>query len=470
MSSSFIRIAWYLYNIPETTFKLLMTKKQGKKKRQQQLEDFTESDVSDSLSQTSHVESDGEDTAEPKKTWQEELVEHVNNLTEKRGKGVRRLTALEAIYSLMSIHYAYDALSSYIDTAMRNLYGALLKATSAEETIMSLKCLCLMAVTFGGSTYNEFIEEDLARKVESTALTIAQQYNNTQSGSDSRTSDVRRKALFTYTIWKFVDESGEDLVAHSTQKPLIVTGENAENMPALSVLQSFWPKVPDADYKNDQNVLAESISCWSLLVTLVPEHLLDKFVLNNAKNVLMKLVLNDHSNFSVKKSAAEALSLLSEISTSFSNERSTLFDDTVEQIRRLSTQTERHAPKKIEKSVQKSHFRDFLATVEEGQPPQLPIVINGVTLNFESWAKIIQFNMLKAILKAGVNTHLMENSFLRQVFGISGVNFTPETTSKARMPSYDKRQNGKGGAYRKEDTKFKNKLTRQFANFLSQEE
>jgi hypothetical protein len=64
----------------------------------------------------------------------------------------------------------------------------------------------------------------------------------------------------------------------------------------------------------------------------------------------------------------------------------------------------------------------------------------------------------------------MENSFLRQVFGISGVNFTPETTSKARMSSYDKKKNGKGGAYRKEDTKFKNKLTRQFANFLSQEE
>jgi len=445
----------------------------GKKQKLNRSPSFNHpDDVSDSASDSHSIASTGDfhddDLNEQEKTWQDLLLESIDDLTEKRGKGARRTTALHTINSLLTKHYCYEALSNYIDTATRNIFGCVLKSASDEESVESLRALCLLALTFGTTG----VDDEMTEKIIRESLEIAQQYNNKTNEQLLVSPKVRRKALFTYTLWSLIDKTPEEFVPlkNVNKKASAAAAEaSVEQTPALEALQSFWPRVPDADYKGDQDLLADSITCWSLLCTVVPGHLLDKYVVANAKVTLMKLVINDHSQFQVKRAAAEAMCLLVE-NTSFSSETSTLFDDALDEIRRLSTQTDRTTSKK-EKSSQKSQFRDFLFTIEDGESPQLPLTINGVTLNFESWTRIIQFNFFKSVLKAGINTHFTYNDFVREVFDISRINFaSDEARQGALSPSEKKFYMGKGSAYQREDTKQKNKLTRKFAQYLSVDE
>jgi hypothetical protein len=364
-------------------------------------------------------------------SWQDTLIENIEFLTEKRSGN--RVYALNHIDKIMRKHVCTQALSNYSHTLLSNTVNSLLKSSSDEETILSMRVLSLLAITVGPDQSSDSASSLISR-VEQQASEIMR--------DKIQDSQVRRAAVLLFTIWKLV-MSGED-------DHLLLEARN--------VLQTLWPRVPEENYKADQSVLSESISCWSLLNTVLSTH---QYQQQHAR-VLFKLILNNHSNYEVKRCASEALCLLKELNLLDEDE---LSDDLLDTIDNLSSFTDRSIQKK-DKAVQKSYFREYSNWLQNGEAPNIPVTVNEVTFNLNSWLQVIQFNLMRAMLHGGINEHIAHNDFVRHVLGLEDIEFQ---RSSEKMTALEKKAfMSKSSSFSKEDTKQKNKLTRAWSGMFEE--
>ena len=380
-------------------------------------------------------------------TWQEQLIESIDFLTEKRS--ANRVYALKHIKEIMRKHMCKEELINYVTTVAENVYHSLDRSGSVEESVLALQVLALLALTLGGSEHSSqyiSIEGTLTSLDQGTLQRIENKLRSIITNVDED-GDIRRSAVFTFSVWTFVTKHPEDYLQ-----------ENG----AISLLESLWPKVPDLDFKADQKVLAEALSCWSFLSAQLGANLVEKYVFPNQKNRLMKLILNTHSRTEVRRNATEALCLMKEV-TDF-EDNSDLFDRVVDEVENLSTHTDRSTHKK-EKASRKGVFRDYLNYLESMEAPTLPVTIKEVTFNLNSWRVIVEYNILKAVLKEGINTHIEENDLVRNMLGVEHISFN--TDEPRKLTSLEKRAYlSKSSSFSKDDTKLKNKLTRAWSGIF----
>merc|ERR1711871_727669 len=110
-------------------------------------------------------------------------------------------------------------------------------------------------------------------------------------------------------------------------------------------------------------------------------------------------------------------------------------DDVVEMVEDLAGEYDRSKGKK-ERKEQRSVFRNIVASVSNGDNPELCIKIRNEAITFEKWSHIQQMYFLKSVLQSGFQYHFRHNSLVREIFGLGP---PPEVDGNDRLTKLEKR-------------------------------
>jgi hypothetical protein len=110
----------------------------------------------------------------------------------------------------------------------------------------------------------------------------------------------------------------------------------------------------------------------------------------------------------------------------------TVFEDEslVELLNNLANDPAKYRSKK-DKKQQRSSFRDILKTLEQGEFDTQVIKFGGESLYLDNWLRRKQYETLKELVGSGMNTHLQENEFVRDIFELGAPVITTDAVKKA---------------------------------------
>lgn len=173
------------------------------------------------------------------------------------------------------------------------------------------------------------------------------------------------------------------------------------------------PTIPDS-------ICALHSSClqsWTLLLTALSE-VSPIIAVNIVQDSMDKIAeLLDSTSFELRAAAGEAIVVMSE--TIRTHDPNLFYDDyeLVEKIRELSTDAQKSRGKKDLK-VQRSIFREILATFENDESPSLMIKFGHEKLTLRNWSMRRQYDAFCDHLGTGLNVHLAENETIRNIFDL----------------------------------------------------
>ncbi|CAN6452082.1 unnamed protein product [Victoria cruziana] len=111
------------------------------------------------------------------------------------------------------------------------------------------------------------------------------------------------------------------------------------------------------------------------------------------------------------------------------------YEDVINQMKALSIEAGGRGTSKKELGNQRSFFNDALAYIQDGVIPDVVVKLrNCECLNINSWTLTIQMNMFRGFLGGGLQTHLMVNPLLHDVF-----DFKPKQSKKLALSTKEKR-------------------------------
>lgn len=152
--------------------------------------------------------------------------------------------------------------------------------------------------------------------------------------------------------------------------------------------------------------------------------------------------LLESAHLEVRMTAGETLALLWECGREHdSNFLSAYLNQIIEKTKELSTDSQKFRAKRDRKQ-QRSTFRDVLHFFEEDILPESVIKFgNSHTkeqLILDSWSVHHQYNSLCSALGSGMNIHLLENDFIREIFQL-GEKVDSTNAAKTKMSKNEKR-------------------------------
>lgn len=206
-------------------------------------------------------------------------------------------------------------------------------------------------------------------------------------------------ALFT------VNESSQDMVGVLEKFESIFSNSYAKGD---GTLRTLAPKVYDFH--------ANTLSTWCLLLSIMPLHFVNKLA---QKHVVHFLDFLKSPDVDLRIVAGETIALLSELAHLDPNSDISCFEDEelIEQLKLLANDSAKYRSKR-DKKQQRSSFRDVLKTIEEGELASQTIKFGSENLYIDNWIKRKQYETFKELLTTGLNTHLQENEFIREVFDL----------------------------------------------------
>lgn len=92
-------------------------------------------------------------------------------------------------------------------------------------------------------------------------------------------------------------------------------------------------------------------------------------------------------------------------------------DNLIETLRNLASDSAKYRSKKDRKQ-QKSSFRDILKLLEDGQFDNQTIKFGTEHLYLDNWLRKKQYESFRELLGTGMNAHLQENDFIREMFDL----------------------------------------------------
>jgi hypothetical protein len=103
----------------------------------------------------------------------------------------------------------------------------------------------------------------------------------------------------------------------------------------------------------------------------------------------------------------------------------------VELLNSLANDPAKYRSKK-DKKQQRSSFRDILKTLEQGGEFDTQVIKFGAeSLYLDNWLRRKQYETLKELVGSGMNTHLQENEFVRDIFELGPPTVTADAVKKA---------------------------------------
>jgi hypothetical protein len=191
---------------------------------------------------------------------------------------------------------------------------------------------------------------------------------------------------------------------------------------------------------------ATALDCWALLSTTLH----DATLAGNSEGVgrgvvllpLLQQCLN-HTSVDLRSAAGECVALIHESRLNLGivedgnestptntterrfrrgswdgSEWEVMMDEVKQRVAELSNESGHHMSKKAKKE-QRATFREFMATIVDDEAPHEEVSVRGGSITLRSWRQVIQLNFIRHCLQGGFQNHLMFNSTLRIMFGIT---------------------------------------------------
>lgn len=187
-----------------------------------------------------------------------------------------------------------------------------------------------------------------------------------------------------------------------------------------------------------------ALNAWALLLTLIPSG--DVVSLIETKQILGSfkdlLGLFQSKHVEVRVTAGEVTALLLESGREHDEEfLSEYLSEMIEASKSLATDSQKFRAKRDRKQ-QRATFRDVLTYIEEETVPDVTIQVgNGKVkehLVLDSFAMSHQYNSICNALGSGMNIHLVENEFIRDIFQMGAKIDASQVTLK-KMSKNEKR-------------------------------
>jgi hypothetical protein len=349
--------------------------------------------------------------------YEEKLMAAIENASEKSQQ--TRTQALQVMNEIFSHHCMTDFVDDRRVTVM-DIIEKSLKRGKGQEQALAAKMAALLLIQLQG---DEEVVKTLAPLLQHTAL------------DKSASSDARAKACQSLALLHFL--GGDDI------GDLITLAHTFEGIFAGSYLKGDGTASADVGAPNAA-LHASALGAWALLLTLIPggdviSLVAQRAILESFKS-LMGLLQSQH--LEVRMSSGEAIALLLERGRRHDEEfLEEYIDDLVETTKLLATDSQKFRAKRDRKQ-QRATFRDVLHYVEEEISPEIAIQVgNGITkeqLVLDTWSSIHQYNSICNALGSGMNIHLLENDFLRDVFEM-GIKVDATQASANKLSKNEKR-------------------------------
>lgn len=326
--------------------------------------------------------------------FEEKLMQAIESASEKSQQ--TRTQSLQVMNEIFMHHCMFEFIEERRATIM-DIIEKSLKRGKGQEQALAAKMSALLLIQLQG---DEEVVKALAPLLQHTAL------------DKSATSDARAKCCLSLALLHFL--GGDDV------GDLILLCHLFEGIFAGSYLKG--DKTPNGTTSDAGSLHAAALGAWSLLLTLVPSG--DVVSLVQTKQILTNfpslLGLLQSQHLDVRMTAGEAISVLLESGRGHDEEFLEEFiPELVETTKLLATDSQKFRAKRDRKQ-QRATFRDVLHYVEEEITPEIAIQVgNGVTkeqLILDTWAVHHQYNSICTLLGSGMNIHLLENDFIRDIF------------------------------------------------------
>lgn len=117
--------------------------------------------------------------------------------------------------------------------------------------------------------------------------------------------------------------------------------------------------------------------------------------------------------------AGETIALLFELAQCDPHSDLKVFedDDLFDILKDLSKDSAKYRSKK-DKKAQRASFRDILKTIEEGEFESQTVKFGNESLYLDNWVRRKEYETFKEILCTGLNAHLQQNEFIRELFDL----------------------------------------------------
>ncbi|KAG9289357.1 hypothetical protein G9A89_007918 [Geosiphon pyriformis] len=336
--------------------------------------------------------------------WDEEVVQSVEQLEEKRTSA--REEALAKLIRLLSHKYAADLLLSRRETLLDLLNRSIKKDKSYKENRLAAKVMSLLFITLGQS--QESMYQDVIQLLKYTIINTA-------------SSEVKSMCINTLSLVCFIAASKVEAL-ELLEFFADIIGTNGKSINAL----------------DNGTSLTNALNAYGLLYSgLWGDNRDSVRARTEFKRVMpMHVKQLESTTMEVRIASGENIALMFETlgiggrvepaeewdhQDTESDEDEVDYDDIDRLIRllnRLATDSNRRRGK-AERKTQRSAFRDILRTVEEGDGVEEKLKFKKQTIYFSSWAKIAQLNAFRDALGEGLHVHFEENELLQSIFEFS---------------------------------------------------
>ncbi|XP_045474111.1 interferon-related developmental regulator 2 [Harmonia axyridis] len=332
--------------------------------------------------------------------FEEKLIELMDGLTQKSAQG--RTNCLLNISKALVSKYVPAFVSDRHFTLCDGIERCLKKGSTAEKSAAS-ELASIVCVQLGAEPGCE----EVCKALKPVLMTTA--------ADNSASAAVRGKCCSTLGLLSFL--------------------ANSEVGDILSLMRQFETYFSGSYHKGgvtntnvtpeQANFHAAALSAWGLLLTTIDPSSVSMMLETKSLISIKKLAeLLESQHLEVRMTAGDVLALLYEVGKLDLEDFGEDFDDILATLRSLATDSHKYRAKKDRKQ-QRASFRDILLFIEEDVMPDVRVKFGKEVLELDSWSKRKQYDTLCTILGPGINIHLADNYFLRDLFEISEPLITP---------------------------------------------
>ncbi|XP_058444575.1 interferon-related developmental regulator 2 [Malaya genurostris] len=340
--------------------------------------------------------------------YEEKLLQAIENASDKSLQ--TRINAFQAINEILVHHYIPDFIEDRKMTLMDAIEKSIKKGKGSEQA-WAARIIPLLVIQLDGADDINGLIKVLKPVLLATAQDTAASY------------DARAKCCMALGLLNF-----------------LASDDPGDLLPMMKVFESIFSgsylkgdSSPSTAGVDAATLHSSALSAWALLLTLIPSG--DLVTLINSNNALIPSIkkltgMLQSPHLDVRMAAGETLALILESGRShdedFLNDE---LNDLIEATQKLATDAHKYRAKR-DRKVQRATFRDVHRYLEEDISPEISIKFGKETLLLDTWSLHHQYICLRNALGFGMNVHLAENGFLRDVLQLGAKMDDLERNSK----------------------------------------
>jgi hypothetical protein len=295
---------------------------------------------------------------------------------------------------MFSSKYIVDSFSSKRFTLTESLLKSLKRGKLGEQ-LLAAEVIMLTFIQLGYSS-----SESLDFLNESRPILI-ELIDNEACDADVRAACIRTLALALF----ITNDTASDNATILEKLEILFSSSYAKGDGTLRLAP---PKIVDLH--------STALSSWCLLLCIMPLPYVNKLAQKHVRNLQDFLKSAD---VDMRIIAGETIAFLFELAQCDSHAELSCFDDDDlnEILNNLANDSAKYRSKK-DKKQQRSSFRDILKTIEEGDFETQTIKFGSENLYLDNWIRRKQYETIRECLGTGMNVHLQENEFIRDLFDL----------------------------------------------------